>query len=93
MAMDNLFLGKLLNTAITTLVNRANLDDAERVGIAEFHPAWTAKTYGSNEYVWYDVAANGRAILWRSTRSVPATAPAPDQPTNPANWVKVGSAQ
>ena len=90
--MDNLFLGELLHKAIVTLVNRANLEDNERIQIAEFHPKWEQKSYGSNEYVNYNIASNGRAILWRSTRNVNASAPAPDQPANPVNWIKLGSA-
>jgi len=85
-----LFMAKLFNKALQLIIKRVQLDDNERVDIAELHEKWTQKAYGSNEYVWYGYKPNDRAQLWKSTRNVAANAPAPDIPTSPVNWVKVG---
>ena len=91
--MDNVFIGELLGTAIRTLVNRANLDDAERIEIAEFHTEWKqGSNYGTNEYRKWNVADNGRAVLYRTSRAITNSQTPPDVPTSPASWVKLGSA-
>jgi len=81
--------GELFALAFQLLVQRVPLDDAERVSIAEFHRAWQPKAYGASEYVRYGLTGKGRAQLWMSTRSVAATAPPPDVPTNPVNWKRL----
>jgi len=89
--MDALAKAELLNRAIQILIQRAQLDDAERVEIAEFHEEWkTGKNYGSNIYLRYGLKENGRAQLYRTTRNVnPSTTP-PDVPSSPQAYVKVG---
>ena len=83
-------LGNLFARAIQLLIARSQISDAEHVSIAELHEEWSpTKTYGSNEFLRYGVAANGRAQLWRTLRTVPVGAPAPGQPANPANFSKV----
>ena len=80
----------LLNYAITLLVKRSQLDDNERISIAEFHEEWkSSKTYGSNEYIQYGTTANGRAQLYVSVRNVPANSPNPTVAVSPANWKKL----
>ena len=87
--MNSLEFGKLIALAIQLLIKRSQLDDTERKEVAELHEEWTQKAYGSNEYVRYGTTPAGRAQLWRSTRNVAASSPAPDVPTNPQNWVKL----
>ena len=88
--MDIVTKAALMYTAFELLIKRSQLDDNERVSIAEFHEAWQQKAYGGNEYVQYGETASGRAQLYRSTRNVASNAPPPDVATNPQNWVKVG---
>jgi len=87
--MNDREFGALFATAIQLLVQRTQLDDAERVSIAEFHQPWQPKAYGASEYVRYGEKSNGRAQLYMSARSVVATAPAPDMPASPQNWKKL----
>ena len=76
---------------ILGVMEQVNFTDEQRVDFAEYHKSWDAtEAVGNNNYRTYDVAENGRAIVWRAARNVPANAPAPGVPTNPANWVKVG---
>ena len=83
-------LGQLFAKAIMLIIKRTQLDDAERVSIAEFHEEWdSTKSYGSNEYLRFGTTETGRAQLWRTTRNVAAGVPAPGQPANPANFVRV----
>ncbi|MDR0273872.1 MAG: hypothetical protein LBI48_00710 [Burkholderiaceae bacterium] len=84
--MNDRELGALFAAAIQLIIKRVSLDDSERVSIAEFHEAWQPKAYGASEYVRHGETDAGRAQLWMSTRSVAASAPAPDMPASPQNW-------
>ena len=77
-------IGGLVVTAVTMLIAGAPyLTDAQRKVLTKLHHSWQQKTYGTNEYVQY------KDELYVSLLSVPATAPAPDQPASPANWKKL----
>ena len=82
-------LGNLLVLGFQKILQRVQFDDAERVELAELHQEWKPKAYGASEYVRYGETATGRAQLYMSVRSVPANAPAPDKPANPANWKRL----
>jgi len=90
----NLAKVRLQNAAIRMLIQRVPLDDAERIEIAECHPPWDgAKAWGSSQYCHYGENSDGRAVLYMSSRNVPANAPAPNVSTNPQNWKLVGSSK
>ena len=71
-------------------MQRMQYDDAERKRFAELHEPWAAgKAYGANHYLKYGVDANGRAVLYRTTRNIASSTTPPDVPTNPQQYVKV----
>ena len=65
---------------------RTQFDDAERLQFITAHQKWSAKAWGSNEYVQYTIPGEDNPKLYMSTRNVPMGAQPPNITTNPSNW-------
>lgn len=76
--------------AVEVLIQRVSLDNAERLQFISMHEIWRPDTaYGSNQYLQFTPEGETEPWLFRSTRNVPANAPPPNVPTQPANFVRI----